>query len=282
MIQIREMKKYDTTFAFRCTRREGWSSETEDTFSAFLEYDPRGNFIAEAEGLPVGLCVAIAYRKHGFIGELIVIEEERGKGYGKALFKHSVEYLKSRIAGSLFLDGDLEAVPIYEKFGFHKICRSLRFLGFIESADHPGVHTAGTEDVDRVCAIDKTYFGDDRSFFIRRAHRTTPEMFFVLKKRGKIRGYIMARPGVGVVSVGPYALLDPAEDPLVLLRWLARKVPDQPLRFGLLETQHKAVEVVRKSGAFQEQVPCWRMGLGQSADLGMDGHLIAVGSAAKG
>ena len=281
-MQIREMKESDIGFAFQCTRREGWASETEDSFLSFLEHDPRGCFVAEIGGMPIGICVAIAYEKNGFVGELIVIEEERGRGYGKALFQHTLDFLGTRSSENIYLDGELKAVPIYEKSGFRKICRSLRFLGQVKSLDHPAVIRAEAEDVEKVCQIDKTFFGDDRGFFIRRCHRQHSNLFFILKGGEQIKGYIMARPGVEVISVGPYALVETDEDPLVLLRRLALEVPHQPLRFGVLETNTNAVEIIRSSGEFEEQIPCWRMVLGPADDLGADAHLIAVGSAAKG
>ena len=281
-MQIREMTGSDVAFAVSCTRREGWQSETEDTFRSFLAFEPEGCFIAVKDGIPIGICVAVPYLMNGFIGELIIVEAERGRGYGKALFRHGLRFLQERGVRSMYLDGDLKAVPIYEKNGFRKVCRSQRFIGRIRPVDHPAARRAGGDDVEEVCKIDRTLFGDDRSFFIRRSHQLYPQMFFVMGKEGRIEGYVMARPGVGVISVGPYAMMRGDEDPLLLLRRFALEVDDIPFRIGVLETNTKAVESILACGEFQEQTPCWRMVKGSDEDLGRHEHLLAIGSAAKG
>lgn len=51
----------------------------------------------------------------GFIGVYIVDEAYRGKGYGKPLFDHTMNYLKERIIG---LDAVEEQIKNYEKSGF--------------------------------------------------------------------------------------------------------------------------------------------------------------------
>lgn len=126
---IRNMDQSDIDFAFECTRTEGWLSETVNVFNSFFTHDPDGCFAAEINSERVGICVATKYVKNGFVGELIVVKDYRGRGIGSKLFGKAIDYLKSNGIENIYLDGDLGAVPIYEKFGFRKMCKSLRFVG---------------------------------------------------------------------------------------------------------------------------------------------------------
>jgi hypothetical protein len=107
-------------------------------------------------------------------------------------------------------------------------------------------------------------------------------LFQVLKIENKIYGYISAQPGNGVVSIGPWVMLDDTVSPLTLLKSLAFEVGDTLLRIGILENNSKAIETVKSIDSFEETEYCWRMALGSSNELGMSDHLYAIGSAAKG
>jgi GNAT superfamily N-acetyltransferase len=90
---IRQMTINDVDFAFKCTNAEGWQSATKDCFISAMEYDPHGCFVAVENGNRIGICVAAKYINTGFIGELIVVEDQRGKGYGKRLFEKAIHLI---------------------------------------------------------------------------------------------------------------------------------------------------------------------------------------------
>ncbi|MCJ7587284.1 MAG: hypothetical protein MUQ00_05195 [Candidatus Aminicenantes bacterium] len=69
---IRTMRDADLDFAAESAALENWPSETREAFENFLGYDPAGCFVAEIDGRPAGICVATAYRRSGFVGEIIV------------------------------------------------------------------------------------------------------------------------------------------------------------------------------------------------------------------
>jgi len=274
------MEPADIEFALECTQNEGWAGETREDFESFMLHDNRGCFVAQENNRRIGICVATAYQENGFIGELIVINEMRGKGYGKKLFDHSVNYLISKGLNNIYLDGDLDAVPIYEKSGFRKICKSLRFTGKPKAKFHPYVKTANNSDIEKICEIDKMCFGDDRSFFLKRKYKLYPEFCLVIKHDNAIMGYIMAKPGVNVLSVGPFTNNDPVPVS-VLLESLATRARNQIFRIGILE--HSGyIDAVRTLPEFTEQTPCWRMVYGKSDRLGIGPGLVAIGSAASG
>ena len=272
----------DVGFAYDCTNNEGWLGTTEDTFIGHLEYDADGCFVAEKDGRKVGICVATKYKGTGFIGMLIVIENERGKGYGSQLFRKSIQYLNDNNIRNIYLDGDLDAVHIYEKYGFRKVCRSLRFIGRIEANQSDLIRRAEERDVVKICGLDRGLFGDDRGYYLRRRYSLFPELFFVAEIDDRITGYICAQPGNGLIAVGPWASADHAVNPLDLLKSLSIQTGESDLRIGVLESNKNAAEIMGSLKSFKENMYSWRMVLGDSDRLGIDDRLFAVGSGAKG
>ena len=279
---IRLMEPADLDFAAACIRAEGWLGEARPAIADFLAYDPQGCFIAEVDRQRAGLCVATGYQQHGFIGELIVVPEQRGRGLGTALFTRAVAYLHARGVNSIALDGDAPGIPIYEKAGFRKVCRSLRFYGSVPGAAHAFVRGLSHADLERVCLLDAQLFGDDRSFYLRRRFECCPRLCFAAERDGELLGYLLARPGQGVISIGPWAVCPEPPRPLALLQQLAAVVPDQRLRIGVLESNQPAVALLRATPGLEEGQSSWRMVLGGGDGPGHHQWLYAIGSAAKG
>jgi GNAT superfamily N-acetyltransferase len=281
-MKIRRMRESEIDFALRCTTKEDWRSETRESFESFFEFDAEGCFIAESNDRSIGICVATSYGSDGFIGELIVIEEMRGRGVGRQLLEHAIHYLESRGAQNIFLDGDLPAVPLYERVGFRKICRSLRFTGRIRGKSRPNVRPMMAADLEAIRAMDREAFGADRFFFLDRRFERHPELCRVSTIRNTPTGFIMGLPGRDILSVGPWIVRENHEDARHLLEDLARKARNIDLRIGILETNQTAVDLVLSYESLESGEPSWRMARGPSARLGASGHCYAIGTAAKG
>ena len=279
---IRNMNHSDIEFAYHCTSKEGWVSETKEVFESFLSFNPKGCFVAEKDSKKIGICVATPYKTNGFIGELVIIKEMRGQGYGSKLFEHTIQYLKSKGILNIYLDADLDAVPIYEKYGFRKITKSLRFVGKIKGKKNPLVQKATQGDLIKICDLDAQAFGDDRSFFLRRRYELFPNLCFVSIIENSITGYIFGRPGIDVFSVVPLVVLSERITPNELLETFAIELHNHNLRIGVLESNIKAVEFFKSIQSLEEEVPCWRMVLGPSEKLGLGEKLYSIGSGAKG
>lgn len=279
---IRNMNHSDIEFAYHCTSKEGWVSETKEVFESFLSFNPEGCFIAEKDSKKIGICVATPYQTNGFIGELVIIKEMRGQGYGSKLFEHTNQYLKSNGIQNIYLDADLDAVPIYEKYGFRKITKSLRFVGKIKGKNNPLVQKATPDDLIKICDLDAQAFGDDRGFFLRRRYELFPNLCFVSKIENSITGYIFGRPGIDVISVVPLAVLSDGITPNKLIETFAIELHNHNLRIGVLDSNIKAVGFFKSIQSLEEEVPCWRMVLGPSEKLGLSEKLYSIGSGAKG
>lgn len=280
---IRNMLPTDIEFAFKCTSGEGWEGETKEVFESFLSWHPKGAFIAELDDQKIGLSVATPYNKNGFIGELIIVKEMRGHGYGRLLFKHTVDYLKSCGLENIYLDADPEAVSLYEGFGFRKLTQTLRFIGKIEGRKSSAVNKINTNDLEEVCLLDNRLFADDRSYFIKRRFELFPELCWIARNGTAIKGYLFGRPGVNLISLAPLVILDNSESTArALIQAIAQETGGRSLYGGVLEHNKIAVNFFQSIQGFRQKIPGWYMVLGSSDNLGMDKKLYTIGSAAKG
>jgi GNAT superfamily N-acetyltransferase len=280
---IRTMRETDLEFSLECIKGEGWLSETEAVLRGFLQYDSAGCLIGEEQGRRVGMCTAISYGRCGFLGELIVVKERRGRGFGRMLLERGIAYLHGRGCQSIYLDGDEPAVRLYEWLGFSHVCKSLRFLGRVKARAHPSVRPMVQEDLDRVSRLDRKAFGADRRFFLEYRMRLFPELCRTIVSGEMIVGFCMAQPGNGVTSIGPWLLGDDASvSPDRILESLAVEVGSTEMRLGALEVNSRAVAAIRRLKGLSETTPSRRMVLGPDKGLGVSPHIYAIGSAAKG
>jgi GNAT superfamily N-acetyltransferase len=272
----------DLGFAAMLTADEGWLSETKEDFEGFHLYDPHGCLVAEENGERIGMCVATAYGESGFLGELIVRKDMRGRGIGTRLMQHALAYLSHRGVRSIYLDGVEGAIPLYERLGFRKVCRSLRFSGRLPGARYLGVRAMTHADLAVVAEMDRGAFGADRSFFLQRRLSLHPRLCKVLELEGRIRGFVTGRERTDLVSVGPWVVQSPGARPGQLLEALVTEGEGLDLAVGVLEVNSHAVKTMQDLGLAQRPRPPWRMVLGPSTGLGMCDEAYTIGSAAKG
>ncbi len=281
-VVVRTMQAGDLEFAAQCTASEGWVSEDRPTLEGFFMHDPEACFIAEDHGRLVGMCIATDYGSSGFIGELIVQPEARGRGVGAWLLNHSVQVLFDRGVETIYLDGVVKAVSLYQRHGFRKVCRSWRYSGHLFGRSSSEVKPMDPRYIDQVCAIDRMAFGADRSFFLRRRVELYPELCFVMTDGELPIGYIMGRGAADWVAAGPWVMLEAAQNPLQLLTAFALAAGGRAISLGILETNQAACNLVRSLGFSERPDSPWRMVLGGREDLGASSCCYAVGSAAKG
>jgi GNAT superfamily N-acetyltransferase len=281
-LTIREMQKEDIAFAAECTAAEGWVRENQSTLEGFYLYDPSGCLLAVENGKPVGICIATCYGVSGFIGELIVRPEARGRSVGAALLIHGVNILKQRGVETVYLDGVLKAVELYQRNGFRKVCRSWRFSGSLPDKKSTDVRRMTSDDLDQVFALDKRSFGEDRSFFLRHRQKLYPQLSYVMEEKGTVLGFILGRAGPGWLSVGPWVVEEWVTNPIGLLYALGHESKNIPISLGVLDTHQQACRLVQSLGFVARPDSPWRMALGLSQNLGTSPCCYAVGSAAKG
>ena len=103
---------------------EGWIS-TRRELAFLLERSPDGCLVCHEDGKQVGFVTAVRYGKSGWIGNLLVASEARGRGIGTALFKQAMQVLQSNGTSTVWLTASTYGRPIYERNGF-QLCDQVR------------------------------------------------------------------------------------------------------------------------------------------------------------
>lgn len=83
----------------------------------------------KVEGQWGGFVTAVHHQRSGWIGNLIVPPESRGRGYGRRLFAAAVARLERKRLNSLWLTASEQGRPLYEQYGFVKIDEIERWIG---------------------------------------------------------------------------------------------------------------------------------------------------------
>ena len=279
--EIRVMTRGDIDLVMRLQEMVGWGNTRADAERS-LYYEPSGCFVASIDGVDVGMVNSFLYGEVGFIGNLIVLPETRGKGVGAALMSAAIERLTRDGAGTIHLDAVQKAIPLYERLGFKAEYWSLRYNGIATKAPHHSIEPMVKEDLEKVTTLDRRFFGLDRAQKLRRVQHDFPELCFKASKGGILHGFIMAKPGASNVRVGPW-ICDPkhAEYAEPLLNALSSKVDGRKLWLGIPEINKASVKVVSGKG-FTQMPSSLRMSYGAHKKVEDTSGIFGIGASDKG
>ncbi|MCJ7818030.1 MAG: GNAT family N-acetyltransferase [Candidatus Thorarchaeota archaeon] len=279
-MNIRQMIISDLDFVLNQTTLEGWSSIRLD-FEELLHFNPKGSFIGEVDGEPVGMVCTVNYGEFGFIGTLIVRNIYRGQNYGRTLMKIAMKHLLDSGTKSLLLDGVPKAVSLYEQLGFRKIAKSLRLASVLTGQRSEYVRQMIPDDIDRISVSDTSHFGGDRKKFLQMRFSSFPEYCKILEIDEEIQGFIMGRSGSTSIRVGPWVMNNHSPKSEDLLLALAESASGNTLKIGMLESNNEALKILKKYG-FRETSYSWRMLYGENTEATQSDHLYAICCPARG
>lgn len=109
-----------------------------------------------------GLVTSVAYRRSGWIGNLIVPGELRGRGYGSRLFGAALSALQAQGMTSIWLTASESGRPIYEKSGFVAIDEIERWVS-CKRAHFGSADSLVKDGGQKLVALDRAAWGEDRS-----------------------------------------------------------------------------------------------------------------------
>lgn len=160
---------------------------------------PEGCFcVRDQTGNGAGFVTSLKHDRGGWIGNLIVRPDLRGKGIGEALLLRGMEALQAAGAETIWLTASEMGRPLYEKHGFVTIDRIIRWAG--EAHGLPdAAEKCGTGAFD--CSLDVLCWGDRRDRLLEWATG---------------RGLSIAEPGASAIlqsagtaiQLGPWAAAD--------------------------------------------------------------------------
>lgn len=144
-----------------------------------------------------GFASAVAYKESGWIGNLLVPEGERGKGYGSVLFDHAVQFLKQSGPRRIWLTASETGQPIYQRRGFVVLDQIDRWV-----SQGTGVADGdSSSQIKELIDLDTDCWGESRAPLLN-----------VLSDDSRIfrcgRSYGMLQLGVTVCQLGPWLSTD--------------------------------------------------------------------------
>ena len=165
----------------------------------FAAVQPDGLVVVEDNGSVVGTgcCVAYPDGKFGWIGLVATLPGFERRGIGTAI----TEYLAGVLDGlgcASVLDASVVGGPVYERMGFadRGFTRVLGFVGdgsALLSDEECEPLTA--DDFDEVVRFDTPRFGANRRDLLAKVIEQHPGRALVLRRRGKVAGYVVAQEG---------------------------------------------------------------------------------------
>lgn len=172
--------------------REGWSVSFQER--RLLQNPWRSSFFAlHTRGGLQGFVSAVAYKESGWIGNLLVGPEQRGRGYGADLFDFALDFLRNAKLPRIWLTASVAGQPIYQRRGFRVVDRVERWVatGLGQQVDTEAQAVADLVQSDERC------WGESRSALIN----ALADDGEVLRVEGDLG---LLQPGVHAWQFGPW------------------------------------------------------------------------------
>jgi len=133
-------------------------------FDFLLRHFPQGCLAARSGGAPIAFVTSIKYGKSGWIGNLVVRKDFRGKGIGSNLLKKVLETLVDAGARTIWLTASEAGKTIYERFGFDTVDIIKRWFG-----SGTGGVGGGSDDFSlaEILEMDQAGWGDIREAILK-------------------------------------------------------------------------------------------------------------------
>jgi GNAT superfamily N-acetyltransferase len=280
--RIRRLEERDIDAAIALTDLEAWGYTRED-FRRLLALSPDGCFAAELTGPVVGVLTTTAYDGLAFLGAVIVAPELRGKGVGKEMMEAALAHLKATGVRTVRLNAYLNAIPFYERLGFHGEYEVIRWHGHATAGgDVRGVRPIRADEVRGLARMDATYFGANRQGLIARLAEEFPGTFLVAEHGGRPRGFIVGNPSGDSCEIGPW-VVEPGSVRIAqdLYQGLIRSAGASEVALSGPSRNGALLEYVRQA-RLEEVFRALRMWWGADAFHGNPTGIWAVGGLEKG
>jgi GNAT superfamily N-acetyltransferase len=209
--------------AIEWAAREGWNPGLNDA-ECFYAADPDSFLVGELDGKVIACISAVNYQNEfGFVGFYIVHPDYRGLAYGYELAKVALDRLQGINIG---VDGVIDQVENYKRYGFSLAYRNVRYEGVSEAfAPHPNVHAITESDMTAILAFDRNFFPAQREAFLVKWIHQKGGCALVFKEGVEIKGYGVMRPCFQGYKIGPL-FAENAEIAEQLLNGLSGSLPE--------------------------------------------------------
>lgn len=161
---------------------------------SYLAMERVATFVAELDGIPVGMVVGNDYGSLAYVSQMAVDPPLGRRGIGTLLMERLVSWLEDRQFSATELDATPSGIGLYRRYGFAAAGETAVFRGLAASAYVPGVRSYVAADRAALLALDAAAFGGDRSDVLRGLF-SAPEsaVVVVAGSAGRPTGYAVAQ-----------------------------------------------------------------------------------------
>lgn len=198
MLQIRDLRTSDLPLLKDFAPPE-WKIDLAQLFGRHFGRPYFHPLAAEVDGRTVGCAEGLLQGNAGWLGNIIVLQEFRGHGIGRALTERLVAFFKAKGVHYQILVATPLGEPIYRKLGFETVAQYI----FFEKQDAPasmdaipGVRPLTAADFEDVFALDRLVTGEIRSPFLRGFLEAA---WAHVDSSGNLDGYHLPNLGNGLV-----------------------------------------------------------------------------------
>lgn len=224
-------------------------------------------FVLRRDEDVLGFVTAVAHEKSGWVGNLIVPRDCRGRGYGALLFDHAVDVLERQGVASIWLTASTLGRPLYEKKGFAVIDGVVRWTLKAEGRSQA---EGGRAEMARLLAGDTKVWGESRD-----------RLLAPLAREGEVfacgRTVALLQGGQGMQVLGPWISPDlcPRENRRLLLAVLGAAAERTELVTDVIESS--PLQSLLRAAGFNRQGRCDLMVRGETRGVQL-ANLVALAS----
>ena len=202
MLQVKLMRPQDFAFAVKLANTMDWDMEEQD-FQFNLALEPQGCLTLFDDTEPVGIATCISFGKVGWFGNLIVKEQHRGKGAGRLLLQHAIDYLQGKGVETIGLYAYPHLKSFYGKFGFEQDEDFIVYHNQNVQITAQNELAAKCKDFSALNRFDSKFFGADRSRVLQAIYQQNSNLCYTLSAEGQLEGYVLAKVYGQMAEVGP-------------------------------------------------------------------------------
>jgi GNAT superfamily N-acetyltransferase len=277
-LQIRVLTRSDFQFALRLCRLAGWN-QTRDDWQRLWALEPKGCFVAEWEGEPVGTVTTTSYGTDlAWIGMMLVHPDHRRKGIGRVLMIAALDYLRNAGVRCIKLDATPLGKKVYDTLGFKDEWTLARWehanVGELRVRQASGVRTLKGTDRALVQHWDKEAFGTDRLHLLERLAQSGHAALVHGAESGSVDGFGLIRAGTRAAYLGPVVATTP-EGATAVIEALLACSPNQKVFWDIPDLNAAAVDLAKRLG-FAPVRQLIRMFLGENSCRGQTEKIFAL------
>jgi GNAT superfamily N-acetyltransferase len=275
MLEIEPVRLAEIAGCAALSDEASWNQTTRDWEYIIAEgecYGIRqdGQLIATAAFVPYGSLFA-------WICMVLVTKTQRRKGHASRLMKHCLERLDGRalIKG---LDATHAGSFVYQELGFEAVQSIVRLradrLGEFPSKPRSDIEPMSSGLLGAVAAYDRAAFHADRSTLLCSLHARLPEVAYISRGDGDLRGMVLGREGRTAVQIGPIV----AEDEVTAIALIDAALYALRARSVIIDVPNgqRSFTAWLKSAGFAEERSFTRMLVGRRAPIGDTERTMAI------